>query len=84
MSDTLGGHFRPHDLPAAVLTAIRAETDAALALERSVARALEQISPEARVSFRSHLQLEIDRLKLSGSGVPELALARIREFLRES
>ncbi len=49
----------------------------------SGARTLRQLSPESSDLFTTFLQREIDRLKLSGAGAPEVAQIQLRQFMRE-
>lgn len=83
MHDIPGSSSRPADSPAGELAALKAEAQAAFALSRAAARALMAASDENRELFRTHLRREVDRLKLSGGGAYELALARLREFTRD-
>jgi hypothetical protein len=59
------------------------DIDAALALARASARTVRALSDEANELFKVFLQREIDRLKLSGPGSPDLVVMRLREFARD-
>ena len=80
MSDYSGAAPRAHDTFAARDAAADVNLEASLALARAAARTLRELSPDAETLFKRHLQREIDRLKLSGPGTPDLVLMRLREF----
>ncbi len=83
MADTTGGPFRPHEDLSARSAVLDIDMEVNLALGRAAARTLRQISPEVSDIFSTFLQREIDRLKLSGRGAPEVAAMQLRQFLRE-
>jgi hypothetical protein len=82
MADYTNGPARPREGAAALAAANDIERDVALALSRATARTLRALSDEADEIFKAHIQREIDRLRLSGPGGPDLAVMRLREFLR--
>ena len=84
MADTTGGPLRPHEDLSARTAVQDIDMEVSLALGRATARTLRQISPEIASLFAIFLQREIDRLKLSGPGAPEVAAAQLRQLLREA
>jgi len=83
MADTTGGPFRPHEDLSARSAVHDIDMEVSLSLGRALARTLRQLSPEASDLFGAFLQREIDRLRLSGPGAPEVAAAQLRQILRE-
>jgi len=83
MADTTGGPARPHEDLSARTAVVDIDLEVALALGRTAARTLRNLSPEASDLFTAFLQREVDRLKLSGPGAPEVAAAQLRQILRE-
>lgn len=81
MADQPGGLFRPRATTRSSSTDL--DLEAALSLSRAAARTLREMSPEADAIFKRNLQREIDRVKLSGPGSPDLVVMRLREFARD-
>jgi hypothetical protein len=79
MYDQADTPLRPRESAAA----LDVELQVVSALSRAAARTLLEFSPESADLFKVFLQREIDRLKLSGPGTPDLAVLRLREFLRD-
>ena len=84
MADTTGGPLRPHETLSPRTSVADIDMEVALAIGRACARTLRNLSPETSDLFTSFLQREIDRLKLSGPGVPEVAAVQLRQFLRDT
>jgi hypothetical protein len=83
MSDYSGSPSRLRDNATAHDAVADVDIDAALALARASARTVRALSDEANELFKVFLQREIDRLKLSGPGAPDLVVMRLREFARD-
>jgi hypothetical protein len=83
MFDQTDGRARQGDAPADPATAEAVELETALALGRAAARTLLELSPESAELFKVFLQREVDRLKTAGGDASEMAVARLRELLRD-